>query len=359
MTAASRARLAVIAALLGAPVSQSPAADAQPRLHTHQAYIEEVTRPAELDVGDPMAVFAFVINSLPDRVKVYPTESYFYFSFISGGVPYAGNIRLDASNRDDGKVSFAYFEKTTGWRDETPGKYRLLDESNGVVLQRLDRFVYRLSFRDKQVVFELNDLSQVKPPAAAIAPGETYIGPIFDDSGIRFFLVYNTTIKDFLYVLDETVKVAEPLEPGKQADRMLTGKRTGFVYYRDHRRDRKILIGVYGYNAAMNNYFDGPFDQLPDNFIKGEELRNAILEVDPSLKGKIDRYGGSPDGLIRFMIAPYREYELGRELDPVDRCATRRRALAEARYYRCFSANLVPDTGRRTLPQGRPAEPRR
>ena len=30
-----------------------------------------------------------------------------------------------------------------------------------------------------------------------------------------------------------------------------------------------------------NNYFDGPFDQLPDNFIAGEALRDAILSVRP------------------------------------------------------------------------------
>ena len=59
----------------------------------------------------------------------------------------------------------------------------------------------------------------------------------------------------------------------------------------------------------MNNYFDGPFDQLPDNFIEGETLRNAILEIDPKLKGKIDRFGGSPDGEIRYMIAPYKLYK--------------------------------------------------
>ena len=49
-----------------------------------------------------------------------------------------------------------------------------------------------------------------------------------------------------------------------------------------------------------NNYFDGPFDQLPDNFIEGEALREAILAVRPQLKGEIDRFGASPDGSIRF-----------------------------------------------------------
>jgi hypothetical protein len=79
-----------------------------PQLHTNQAYLEEAVRTTILDTADPMAVFAFVLNSLPDRVKVYPTENYYYFTFVHRGVPYAGNIRLDTADRDAGKVSFGY-----------------------------------------------------------------------------------------------------------------------------------------------------------------------------------------------------------------------------------------------------------
>ena len=65
----------------------------------------------------------------------------------------------------------------------------------------------------------------------------------------------------------------------------------------------------------MNNYFDGPFDQLPDNFIEGDTLRNAILKVQPNLKGQIDRFGGTPDGEVRYMIGPYLLYKEIGEFD--------------------------------------------
>ena len=77
----------------------------------------------------------------------------------------------------------------------------------------------------------------------------------------------------------------------RAATGILVGKRTGFAYYRDHRLERKILIGVFEQNVRLNNYFDGPFDQLPDNFIEGDTLRQAIIDSDPGLKGKIDRLG--------------------------------------------------------------------
>ncbi len=338
--------LAVLAGMTAAAAAQNAA----PQLHTHQAYMEQVIGPTALDVADPMAVFAFVLNSLPDRVKVYPTENYFYFTFSRNGLDYAGNIRLDASDRDQGKVQFAYYEQTNGWLDDTPGVFQTLDASNDVKLDKLGRFVYRLSYKDKSVVFELNDLSQVRPSANALAPKEKFIGPVFDDSGIRFFLIYNAAINNFLFILDETVKVADSFQSDSSHNRLLLGKRTGFVYFRDQRIDRKILIGVYEENVQVNNYFDGPFDQLPDNFIEGETLRNAILKVQPNLKGQIDRFGGTTDGELRYMIGPYKLYKRLEEFKSTERCAQRHRG-SEAAYYRCFIYYDEPQD-LHTRPQG-------
>ena len=84
-----------------------------------------------------------------------------------------------------------------------------------------------------------------------------------------------------------------------------------------------------------NNYFDGPFDQLPDNFIEGETLRDAILAVRPQLKGQIDRFGSAPDGSIRFMIGPYLPYQRRHAISTRSMPA-RRRNRSRPDYYRCF-----------------------
>jgi hypothetical protein len=191
-------------------------------------------------------------------------------------------------------------------------------------------------------------VSQIKPPGGIIGPDERLIGPVFDESAVRFFLVYNSKAKVFHYILDETVPVPDELEPSRRSDRVLVGKRTGFAYYRDHRLDRKILIGVFEQNVLLNNYFDGPFDQLPDNFIEGEALRQAIVESDPTVKGKIDRLGYFQKGEARYAISPYMQYRSENDLLQVHRCATDRRVPAAA-YYRCF---VMDDAGPRTV--GRP-----
>ena len=175
---------------------------------------------------------------------------------------------------------FAYFEDTAEWHGEADVKHKVLDAA-GVKLEKVEELVYRLTYKDKSVMFALNDLSQRAAARQRSAPDETFIGPVFDESAIRFFLVFNRKLKIFHFVLDETVRVADQLEPAGRTDRILIGKRTGFAFYRDHLRDRKIMIGGFEGNMVTNSYFDGPFDQLPDNFIEGEALRDAIIAVRP------------------------------------------------------------------------------
>src|SRR5262249_6763808 len=159
-----------------------------------------------------------------------------------GGVPIAGNLRFDPRNRDQGKVSFGYFEDNAGWKKDDFERGMELDATQNVLVERVDNLLYRVTYQGTGVLFALNDVWQSKPPAGAIGTDERLIGPVFDESAVRFFLVYNSKAKVFHYILDETISPSDVLEPLARNDRILVGKRTGFAFYRDHRLDRKILI---------------------------------------------------------------------------------------------------------------------
>ena len=316
----------------------------RPRVYTNEQYIDDVTRPTSLPLDDPKAMLAFILDSIPDRVKVYPTENYYYFYFYHRGTRYAGNIRLDAKDRDEGKLHFAYFVDLTEWIKDDAIEYRRFGKEDGVAVERLEPLVYRVTLGARSVVFQLNDLAAVVPPASALGPDDQYLGPVFDESGIRFFLVFNRELKLFHYILDETVPVADELFPSHFTNRILIARRTGFAFYNEHRLNRKILIGVFEANGSVNNPFDGPFDQLPDNFIKGDELRDAIVASDPSLAGQIDRHGGSPDGASRYLIGPYIYYRSEQELLVFHECATDKQLPREL-YPACFVVREDSDSG--------------
>jgi hypothetical protein len=330
-----------LAGFVVAAASPQIAAAERPRVYTNEQYVDDLTRQTDLPLDDPKAMLAFILESIPDRVKVYPTENYYYFYFYHRGTRYAGNIRLDAKDRDDGKLHFAYFAELTEWQKDDALTYTKFGKEDGVAIERLDPLVYRVTLGSRSVVFQLNDLATVAPPPNIVGADEQYLGPVFDESGVRLFLLFNRELKLFHYVLDETVPLTDELFPSRLTNRILIGRRTGFAFYNEHRFNRKILIGVFEANSSVNNYFDGPFDQLPDNFIKGDTLRDAIIAAEPSMTGQIDRHGGSPDGSSRYLIGPYIYYRTEQDLLPFHECATDKKMPREL-YPACF---VVKDDG--------------
>ena len=356
-------RPAWIALLMLAPAGWACAGD--PVIHYNKEYVEEAMAQPVFDVADKMAVLNAVLKGLPDTVKVYPTENYFYFYFHHKGVKYAGNLRFDVADRDAGIVHFNYFKDFTDWQRDENGYTADLGKKDGVVLTKADDLLYDLAFGGKKVRFELNDVSTAKPPAEALRKSETYVGPVFDESAIRFFLVFDEDRKIFLYLLDETKPVPDQFDISEVSDRITIGMRTGYAFYDDRFARRKILVGVNQLNTSVNNYLDGPFDQLPDNFLKGDILKNAILAASPDRAGQIDRFGNSPDGETRYLIAPYMQYEDQNELSAIADCAAEEQPPV---YYSCFSyagddegADIAPEDNevqpKDTEPQDQKTEP--
>jgi hypothetical protein len=289
-----------------------------PKITTNESYIEEIGGTG-LDLGNPRAVFGYILSQLPAEVRVYPTENYYYFSFFQDGVRYAGNIRLAIDLRDKGLVAFNFFREASAWQEDSRDSYREFGEKDGVGVEKLSDLVYRISADGKSVTFKLNDLSAAKPPA--LAEGETFLGPVFDESGLRFFLVFDEPRKLFRYILDETAPVPDELMRTDQLPHLSLARRTGFAFFDDPIVARKILVGVFDANSRVNNAFDGPFDQLPDNFVKGDALRRAILLARPDADAEMDRLGNRPGGAERELISSYKLYDKASALAPFETCA--------------------------------------
>ncbi len=353
------AAAAVFSALLPCAGTAAPL-----KLHTNQEMIDDLLRPNDLDIKNPDAVFAAVFEQLAPKVTVYPTESYYYFTFQLNGINYAGNIRFDAADQFDGKVHFAYANEYAYWRKPLDPVYKKMGPDDGVKVEQTSKFLYKIAFKGKTVEFELPDLSNVKPAPGMLRDDEIYLGPSWDESGVQFFLIYNKTAKAFLYLLSETPKV-DLYEPSSLSPAVTVGNRTSFVFYKDKLLDRKILMGDFIGHTMLNDYFDGPFDQLPDNYVQGNALLDAILEVEPGLKGeKADRYGADPTGEFRYGITSYKYYAHIGDLKPIVDCAEKNSDPAV--YYKCFDATKSneeeeqkgnPDFLSQKPAEGKPDEP--
>ncbi|MEM8976967.1 MAG: hypothetical protein AAGD43_33365 [Pseudomonadota bacterium] len=293
-------------------------------LQTNEGYIKTLNKNALADTAKPLDVFRALFAALPQRVTVYPTENYYYFSFHRNGSRYAGNIRLAIDGLAKREIYFTYFRSATLQHPDGDGQRLVLNAGVGVEIERITDLSWKIVAFGKSVVFNLNDLSHVRPPQRLLREHETFIGPVFDESGLRFFLVFDKAKKEFAYVLDETVRVPEEFLSSAAHTGFRLGRRTGFLFAMDRtQQPRKVLAGVFAANVELNNYFDGPFDQLPDNFIKDDRLRNALTLQQPDLRGRIDRYGNLAGGETRAVIAPYATYESPEDLQVLAMCLKR------------------------------------
>jgi hypothetical protein len=301
--------------------------------------------PSTIAIGDPLAVFAFVLGAIPEHVFVRPTENYFYVRFGHKGRTYTGNIRLAAGDRDQGKVHFAYGEPPADRKSSPPIRHVVLDGARGVTVEKLAPLSYRVTLAGRAVTFALNDLSGVKPHAEFLRDDEVFLGAVYDESAVRFFLVFNARLKVFHYLLDDMAGAADEWRPAGEAIEI--GVRTGFALYLDG--PRRVLIGVRARDSRLNTMYDGPFDQIPENFIEGDALRDAIVAADPAVKGKIDRLGHFFDGSGRYLIHPYMLYRDTADLAVFRRCVVSP-GVPAAQKPRCLAISDAESRKRRPRP---------
>ncbi len=269
--------------------SPSPA----PELDLHQ-HLTEAWRAEGIDLRHSDAVFAWVFRHLPEEVTVYPTENYYYWRLTAAGREIRGNFRPASGERERGVLSFAYTE----WRefpDETPEnpeltRVRRFSAADGVTVKCPDPLTCDISSEGKTVRFHLHDLPQLPPVSFKLPPEEVFVERTWDESGLPFFLCWHKTAKVLFWVLNEEKPVAETFT--EAAPGVILGRRTGFYFWTDAAHgNRKILTAVRGLSVRRNDYFDGPFDQLADNYAAQVPLRKYIAEAFPAIAGEIDLHG--------------------------------------------------------------------
>jgi len=286
---------------------------AEPALHLHEDLVAawQSTGP---DLQDGRAVFDHVFRLLPAEVMVYPTENYFYWRFITNGMEIRGNIRPASGLREKGLISFAYAEWLE-YPDNTLTKTQLstarrFGAENGVLVTCPDAFTCDVAAGGKTVRFRFQQIPQLPPADGILSAGERFVSRTFDESGLPFFLCYDTTARCFFWILNEAQPASEIFTP--LAPDIFLGRRTGFVFWSDSgHRQRKILTAVRESSIQRNDYFDGPFDQLADNYAAQVPLRKYVEEAFPALKNQIDLYGyftSGPDAGNRVALTSYLAY---------------------------------------------------
>ncbi len=267
--------------------------------------------PVELSFDDPNTVFEYVFGQLPEIAIVYPTERYYYYSFDLGEHKVSGNLRFTMA--DQGIVYFAYFDT----KDNTLSHSLTLKEENGVVVLPQGNNAYSVEYGQKRVVFHLasemlfrDESEKVMHNAVPLLDNEEVVTGVLDESGYAFILVFNTQDNALYYFLNPLVQVWDQLQK-IEGTTLWSGKESGFVFETQKiektGQTRYLLLGVNAENIAANNYFDGPFDQVPPDLDLKDKLEASYPYV--KLRGGIDQHGNFKQlEHQRVAISPYVAY---------------------------------------------------
>ena len=273
-----------------------------------------------VDAARPMDVLRYVLAAAGDEINVYPSEGYYYFQFQNGPQRIFGNLRFDLSDAAEGRLNFGY-SSPRAFGDELVNHFSVLTVADGIGLVAVSPFEYRLRFEGRTIRVLIHHARRELAGPKPLAAGETYVGPVFDESGVRMHLLFDEVENAFFFVLNADAPPAETYSAYPGAERVEIGDRTAYAFYRDTARDRRILVGVSYANVRSNSYFDGPFDQLPDRFIAPERMQALLERAYPHLRGRIGPRGLYLDSeYMRAMVAPYRQYDSPAQLDELAYC---------------------------------------
>lgn len=264
------------------------------------------------DLEDSIDVFRRVLASFSDTVTMRPSENYYYFGFYADGRMITGSMSLFPHERDSAVIGFGYTEKRDRDMPNDPslvGGWGTFGAADGVQVERIENGRFRVSCAGRSVVFNVASSADAKARLPRLRSGESVVLRNLDESGVPFALVLDRAESKLFWVLDESRDVPETFAP--IGEEVVVGSRTRFAFYDDVRLDRKVLIGVEGFNVLGNTWFDGPFDQISDNDIERGTVnfKDAISVAYPQLANRIDRFGKYTDNpSTRIAIAPYLVY---------------------------------------------------
>ncbi len=330
-----------------APVKNAP--DSNPGIFIPNEDIIDGFYETNLNLSNDTEVFRYVFSNLKDEVIVYPTENYYYFRFPYAGKVIWGALALSATERDNGTIGFGYSEHS---EDTTNldglariGGGKEFSEKDGIIVKKINDFKYSVAFEGKTVVFNLYDIGLNLPKKANLTEDEIFVGPVFDEAGMKFFLIYNEAVPHVYLVLNEDGYVPETF--AQLTNKIVIGERTGFAFYVDDEYNRKILVGVKGEHTLKNDWYDGPHDQMPDNYVYTGQIPDyqKYIENAYRLKGKIDKYGNYLDEKgVRVAVAPYKVYFSEKDLYDLQFCEHGAN-LTRSEFYECITTQVydVPE----------------
>lgn len=233
----------------------------------------------------------YILKVLPETIRVYPTENYYYFI-----VPYCGNLLK-------GNMKFDFFYGNTYLVRIGYESYANISIINNIKIdtfkfkewkiKQIDKLSPEGTFTNVRISIEIGDtlidkiVSFFSLPMKYAKFPDSYkiIFNTMDESGFIFTLTYNEDINNFVWFLNDRQFIRFKIN--KYKGPIYFEPISGFLFAKVNKK--YVLVGVPLLNVVENNWWDGPFDQLNDRSWN-PQIKKYIQKVYPSLGSEVDIY---------------------------------------------------------------------
>jgi len=244
----------------------------------------------EVDLEDVDAYFWHIFSRLRGGDDLSVGELFLFRDYISGRQIWATSGCHPAARTRRALVRVFGIRRVSQRLRELPQPLEILHRRDGLVIkQGADAFTWIVTYNKRSVTFHLHKLRQDPPKSFSLRSNETFIERTFDESGIQFFLLFNTSSNYFFWVLNEEEKVPDEF--------------TALDKKRSSAGAQDSPSGLMARNRRARYWLASQDQRHAQRLLRrpvrstGRQLRgpnkNLLLmeRAIPSIKGRIDKWG--------------------------------------------------------------------
>ncbi len=218
------------------------------------------------ECGDSLnhAISSFILSETPETLIVYPTENYYYFLLPFCGKILKGNIKFDFFYNDSPptvRLIYEDFRHINIPSNKSFEHYTWTEKDKSLQIREIDKNTYLISLKLPNSTIE-KTVKFVEVPGRYndVPENSEHIFNTIDESGFVFSLIFDTTLHNFIWLLNDSQIVNFSIE--RFSGPLYYEPISGFLFIKS--TAGFILTGVPLLNVVKNNWWDGPFDQLND-----------------------------------------------------------------------------------------------
>lgn len=280
------------------------------------------------------------LTALPNQLLIRSANRSLYFRFFNESDEYFGSFYILDSHEGPFLLFATYRREVWNGRNQSH-TVKFFQDHKGFLIEALPNESYKISFNGIERLISYNAPKTIDPKTLNLKDTEIFLSEVFDESGLSFALTYDRYLHTFRFLIPSGNLFPDRLK--QLSERLFLDLRTEFIFFKEKHNNNLTLVGASKGSLIANNYYDGPFDQVPLTLFREEWFHEILREAFPSSVSNYNMYGyqeNTRDQSIKFLALPF--YFAYNSLDDMKSKEQRCEKIFPASLITCLTQQISP-----------------